>query len=75
MVGINGVCDFTDYKRLEGIISAVEWFHLTRTVSSELVLIIKHSRHSGKLFAKNLSTGTTKRSCCDSYGTNGSMKL
>ena len=48
---------------------------LGRTMSLELVFIIVYSRCLVNVSQKYLSTGATKRFCCHSYGTNGSMKL
>ena len=48
---------------------------LDRIMSSGFVFMTVHSRHTGNFEPKILSTGTTERFCCDSNGTDISMKL
>ena len=59
---------------LSGFISPRCQF-LGRTMSSELVFIIVHIRHTGNFLPKILNNDTTKRFCCDLYMSDGAMKV
>ena len=76
------MCHFTDCWRIQRIINVTEWFPFTnmsvffgKIMLSGLVFIAVHGRCTGNFALKMLRTGTTKRFCCDLYGTDISKKL